>query len=163
MYDSVLVAISSSRTSLSTSCKLRLDEYHLVQKPFYKIIFNERNNKVLAKIKKWIISWFTYIENESEYTHSRNLFDDYLKSNAEIIGQHNVEHLMTMLISITRNNEHCFHYFFRNNTTLNFISDSIIEGQNGILRKHINANCTLERSAETQLLLTKGQAERKTM
>ena len=127
--------LSVART-WSPSLKLRLDVFHLLHKPFLKMVINEANKPILDKIKQWILSWFNYVENEAEYAYSRKGLDTYIDAKMDKLGLHNVENMLKIIESITRNQKYCMHYVFRGNTTFHFISDRVVEGQNGIRKRY---------------------------
>lgn len=105
-------AFVSTAKSWSPSLKLRLDVFHLLHKPFMKMVVNVENKPILDTIKMWILSWFNYVENEGEYACSREGIDNYINANIDKLGQHNVQNILKIIESISTNQEYCIHYFF---------------------------------------------------
>lgn len=145
----------------SSECKLRLCAFHMILKPWLKLSTNDENQQVLSTVLTWILSWFRYVENESEYRVSRDSLMRYLKSNETVIALTNMRIIQNILSAIAVNEESCLHFHFLSSSTFLFISDSIVEGQNGLLREKINANCSLSLSTEIQTNMTRASFQKK--
>jgi hypothetical protein len=154
-------SVRSKNCGWSPYSKLRLDAFHMVLKPWLKIIANESNESILKLLKCWILSWFRNVENQEEYSISRKQFDIYLSSSIEVIGIHNHLVISHILSAITCHEEYCLHFYFMSSSTLLFISDSIVEASNGVLRKHVTANSSLASSSEIQTNITRMKTQRK--
>ena len=161
LNNSINSSISSSKDSFSFS-KMRLDCFHFFNKVWTETVTMKARSTIISSnhlyiMKKWILTWFKYIESEEEFNISYKMFVEYLNAHSNDIGDVATESVNDLLSKIIGKKEYLLHYFFLDVTTFDFVGDSIVEAANYSLKNGpcaVNSKMDLCTSGHKQLQAT---------
>ena len=141
MNNAVKTSIDSPKPAFYFS-KFRLDCYHFHKKVWYdKIIPSSEDTlpsrNVLKTVNSWIMSWFKIIESTEELYISHSVLMKYFNSKTDIVRVACAELTVKHITKILSSKEQLLHPFFKDVSSFEFISDSIVESANNPIKNGI--------------------------